>query len=304
MKFIKKTAAVLALSALLLAGCAPAAAPHEPHVDLPNGIALPTQPTQPIQPSQPTAAADPQPGDQSLQLLSAARVSEIEDAWLLSTNVPLGQWCEEEGDGYTDGIRYYGSYGGYDILFRPNGDDAITTLEVEDVTFEHRNGFEIYAYRDGGFTPIQELSAQGKLTGGHLIELAALHRAYEGRSLGTLGPALTADTLEMMKLVFLEKYAPNGKYTTQDLTVVYYGQYGDAHVGFINGIMAYTQALTSDNIDGVIFRYNSGQKLQVVHEGELLSLKAAYEQGLLTREDLIAIRNDLNPQGNENLVDK
>ena len=108
----------------------------------------------------------------------------------------------------------------------------------------------------------------------------------------------------MMKLVFLEKYAPNGKYTTQDLTVVYYGQYGDAHVGFINGIMAYTQALTSDNIDGVIFRYNSGQKLQVVHEGELLSLKAAYEQGLLTREDLIAIRNDLNPQGNENLVDK
>lgn len=294
MKLVKKTVAALAVSALLLTGCNLVPPENVPTVPTkPSGA-----PTQPLVPTQPT---QPQVGDQSMNMLSAARVSEIEDAWLLTTNVPLGEWCEDDGDSYTDGVRYYGSYGGYDILFRPTGDDAITELEVGDLTFEHRCGFEVYAYRDGSFTPLQELYSQGKLTGGHLIELAALHRAYEGRTVGALGPALTADALELMKLAFLKKYAPDGKYTTRDLTVVYYGQYGDAHVGFINGIMAYTQALTSDNIDGVIFRYNTGQKLQVYFKGELMGLGEAYDRGILTQEHLIALHKAYTPK-DDNLV--
>ena len=106
-----------------------------------------------------------------------------------------------------------------------------------------------------------------------------------------------------MKQAFLQQKVGDTRWTTRDLSVIYYGDYNGAHVGFINGIMAYTQALTSDNIDGVIFRYNTGQKLQVVCEGQLMSLKEAYEQGLLTREDLVAIRNQLNPQ-QDNSVSK
>lgn len=290
MKFVKKTVATVAISALLLTGCTVMPPDTDPTVPT-NPSAAPTQPTV------------PQVGDQSMNLLTAARVGEIENAWYLATSAPLGDWCEQGDNNYTDGVRYYGTYDGYDILFRPTGDDAITQLEVEDVTFEHRRGFEIYAYRDGSFTPIKELASQGKLTGGTLTELLTLHRSYEGRAAGTQGPTLTADTLELMKLAFLKKHDPHGEYTTRDLTVLYYGQFGQAHVGFINGILMYTQALTSDNIDGVIFRYTTGQKLQVVCEGQLMSLKEAYEQGLLTRDDLIAIRNDLNPQ-QDNAVSK
>ena len=162
MKFVKKTVAVLALSALL-AGCTvvpPAADPTVP----PKPSAGPTQPQAPAQPTDPSQSPA---ADQNMSLLSAARMGEIADAWYLTTSAPLGAWCTDEDEGFTDGVRYYGSYGGYDILFRPNGDDAITTLEVEDVTFEHRTGFEIYAYQDGSFTPIKELASQGKLTGGH-----------------------------------------------------------------------------------------------------------------------------------------
>lgn len=299
MKFVKKTVATLTISALLLTGCAEVPPATDPTVQpKPSG-----GPTQPFIPTQPTQPSQPQLGDQSMNMLTATRLSEIEAAWLLTTSAPLGDWCEDGDDGYTDGVRYYGSYDGYDILFRPTGDDAITQLEVEDVTFEHRNGFEIYAYRSGTFTPIKELASQGKLPQGALVELVAMHRSYEGRSAGTQDSVLTANTMEQMKLAFLKAYDLSSEYTTRDLSVVYYGQYGDAHVGFINGIMSYTQALTNDTIDGITFRYNTGQKLQVVCEGQLMSLKEAYEQGFLTREDLVAIRNDLNPQ-QDNSVSK
>ena len=249
--------------------------------------------------------ADPQPGDEDIHTLLAVCYNEIEEAWYLTTSTPLGDWCEDDTNDYTDGVRYYGSYDGYDIFFRPNGDDAITKLEVEDVTFEHSNGFEIYAYRSGTFTPIKKLASQGKLPQGALVELAAVHQSYEGRSHGTQDPTLTTATLELMKMTFLTANNLADRYSVANLSVVYYGQFGDAHVGFINcDGMVYTQALTNDTIDGITFRYTSGQTLQVVYGSQLLSLREAFEQGYLTRDDLISIRNKLNPQNTDNLFDK
>ena len=108
MKFVKKTVATVAISALLLTGCTVMPPDTDPTVPT-NPSAAPTQPTV------------PQVGDQSMNLLTAARVGEIEDAWYLATSAPLGDWCEEGDNNYTDGVRYYGTYDGYDILFRPTG---------------------------------------------------------------------------------------------------------------------------------------------------------------------------------------
>ena len=80
------------------------------------------------------------------------------------------------------------------------------------------------------------------------------------------------------------------------MSVAYFGQYGEAHVGFINGIMMYTQALTSETIAGVTFRYNTGQKLLVYFEGELMRLGEAYDRGVLTQEHLIALHNAYAPK--------
>lgn len=299
MKLIKRALALVAVFTLLLTGCTPAVPsmsdPTEPSE--PAQLAIPSTPS-PEPPSSPTS---PQAPEQTLVPLSAAWKQQVENDWYTTTGTDLGDWENIVED--TEGIRYYGTYSGYDILFVPGNGEAETQLEIENMTFEYQNTFEIYAYREGDFTPIKKLSTQGKLTRGNLVELLAVHRSYGRTSTGERTPVLTMDTLGMMKVAFLKAYNLTEKYTLAQLSVAYYGQYGEAHVGFINcDGMAYTQAVTNDTIDGVTFRYPTGQKLQVVHEGKLLSLREAFDQGLLTREDLVAIRNQLNPQNEDNLV--
>ena len=99
-----------------------------------------------------------------------------------------------------------------------------------------------------------------------------------------------------MKLAFLRLHDTKGEYSVQDLSVTYYGEYNGAHVGFINGILMYTQALTSETVGGVTFRYNSGQKLLVYFEGELMNLGEAYDRGILTRAHLLDLRAAYAPK--------
>lgn len=286
MNRMKKPFALVIISALLLAGCTPAVSP-EPYVEWPPQITAPTDPTQS------TAPAEPQ---EDIAHSAAARMEEIENAWYVATGATLAPWCVEEGDAFTDGVRYYGTYAGFDIIFLPTAGEAITELEIEDVTFKHNNTFDIYAYRDGSFTPLQELYAGGHLSLSELRDLSLLHLTYETRLKRPGTPSITLDIQQGMKLAFLTQYVDSDDYTTKDLSVVYYGEYGGAHVGFINGIFMYTQALTSETVGGVTFRYNTGQKLQVYYEGELMGLGEAYDRGILTQDHLIALHSAYAPK--------
>lgn len=247
--------------------------------------------------------ADSAPGsvvDTDPQVLTAAKATEIENAWYTATGATLGPWCTEEENTFTDGVRYYGTYAGFQIIFRPNGDDAITNLEVEGVTFSHNTGFGLYAYQDGSFRPLQEICTVGAISSAELQELSLRHLAYETKvkrpMIPSLTPTITLDVQQGMKLAFLTQYVDSDDYTTKDLSVVYYGEYGGAHVGFINGIFMYTQALCSETVGGVTFRYNTGQKLLVYFEGELMRLGEAYDRGILTKEHLIALHSVYAPK--------
>lgn len=241
----------------------------------------------------PVVDTDPQP-------LTAAKAAEIENAWYTATGATLGTWCVEGEDSFTDGVRYYGSYAGFDILFRPTGDDAITDLEVEGVTFSHNTGFELYAYQDGSFMPLQEICTVGAISSAELKELSLRHLFYETRverpMIPSSTPTITMDVQQGMKVAFLQQFVTEEGHTAAELTVSYYGEYGGAHVGFINGILMYTQALTSETVGGVTFRYNTGQKLLVYYEGELMHLGEAYDRGILTQEHLTALHNVYAPK--------
>lgn len=243
---------------------------------------------------------DPGPAEEDDAQLTAAKATEIENAWYTTTGTALGNWFDTEEDNLVDGVRYYGSYAGFQIIFRPTGDDAITDLEVEGLTFSHNTGFELYAYQDGSFKPLQEVCTLGALTEQDLRVIQLRHLMFEMQPPDKpFMPTVTIDpddTFEQMKTAFLTQYVNSSDYTTKDLSVVYFGKYGDAHVGFVNGILVYTQALTSETVGGVTFRYNTGQKLLVFFEGELMGLQEAYDRGVLTQEDLVTIRNAHNPQ--------
>ena len=173
------------------------------------------------------------------------------------------------------------------------------------MTFAHNNGFEIYAYRDGTFTPLQEACEEGKLSVTELKELSLQHLAYETRAkrpmIPSVTPVITLDIQQGMKQAFLRQYVNDDRWTTEDLSIISYGEYNGAYVGFINGIFMYTQAFTCETVAGVTFRYNTGQKLLVYFEGELIGLQQAYDRGALTVEALETIRNTLNPMSQDNV---
>lgn len=304
MKHVKKILALLTIFALLLTGCVPAVAPE------PGPVHPPEWPISPEDPAQPDTSSDPTVPSQSVDnaeitRLSATQMQQIENDWYTATGVSFGEWCEVDEEKFVDGVRYYGSYAGFQIIFRPTGDDAITELEVEDLTFAHNNGFEIYAYRDGTFTPLQEACEEGKLSVTELKELSLQHLAYETRAkrpmIPSVTPVITLDIQQGMKQAFLRQYVNDDRWTTEDLSISSYGEYNGAYVGFINGIFMYTQALTSETVAGVTFRYNTGQKLLVYFEGELIGLQQAYDRGALTVEALETIRDALNPMSQDNV---
>lgn len=304
MKHVKKIFALLTIFALLLTGCVPAVAPE------PGPVHPPEWPISPEDPAQPDTSSDPTVPSQSVDnaeitRLSATQMQQIENDWYTATGVSFGEWCEVDEEEFVDGVRYYGSYAGFQIIFRPTGDDAITELEVEDLTFAHNNGFEIYAYRDGTFTPLQEACEEGKLSVTELKELSLQHLAYETRAkrpmIPSVTPAITLDIQQGMKQAFLRQYVNDDRWTTEDLSISSYGEYNGAYVGFINGIFMYTQAFTSETVAGVTFRYNTGQKLLVYFEGELIGLQQAYDRGALTVEALETIRDALNPMSQDNV---
>lgn len=304
MKHVKKIFALLTIFALLLTGCVPAVAPE------PGPVHPPEWPISPEDPAQPDTSSDPTVPSQSVDnaeitRLSATQMQQIENDWYTATGVSFGEWCEVDEEEFVDGVRYYGSYAGFQIIFRPTGNDAITELEVEDLTFTHNNGFEIYAYRDGTFTPLQEACEEGKLSVTELKELSLQHLAYETRAkrpmIPSVTPVITLDIQQGMKQAFLRQYVNDDRWTTEDLSIISYGEYNGAYVGFINGIFMYTQAFTSETVAGVTFRYNTGQKLLVYFEGELIGLQQAYDRGALTVEALETIRNTLNPMSQDNV---
>lgn len=265
MKRILLPALCCLLMAAIFAGCAEA---------IPQDTQAAVQPT-----VTPTTTLQPSAADPALTIdqLTAEKMEEIEAAWLASKGHRPG-WYTEADSQPVDGLRYYGSYNGYDILFEGTELTCVTTKEIGGVSFTCAQSFVLYAYSDGVFYELEEAFAHGLISEENLQEAAKIHLSYQDRLFAS------DDVIEAMKAAFLSQYVTKGDWTTADLTVIYYGEYDGAHVGFINGIFGYTQALTSETVGKFTFRYNTGQKLQLYYDGQLMSLKDAYDKGILTDE--------------------
>lgn len=220
----------------------------------------------------------------------AAKKLEIEDAWLAANGTNLGAWYTEEGGTAVDGVRYYGSFDDLDILFEATQLPVVTTLQIGGETFTHSSSFRLLVHQDGAFFDLKDAYEDGLLSDESLDLIAALHLQYQQRLYPLFTqPPMDGDILQQMKLAFLEQYVKEGDWSEKDLTVIYYGEYDGAHVGFINGIFHYTQAFTSEKVGKITFQYATGQKLLVYHDGTLMGLSEAYEQGILSDEAVVKL---------------
>ena len=104
-------------------------------------------------------------------------MQDIEKAWKKRTG--------EELEWYTDnlwvGMRYYGSYDGYEILFYPTESvtDMFAELTVGGCSFWHSDTFEIYAYRDGKFRTLLDAYDSGDISGDSVAAIYEIHKPFE-----------------------------------------------------------------------------------------------------------------------------
>ena len=236
------------------------------------------------------------------QEMTPQRMAEIEQAWQDHYGTWFGVWWEEGVYQSLDGVRYYGTCNGYDILYRPGYVQRVTYLRIGGVSFAHPAHFTLFAYQNGQFYSLQKLFDEGIVTKSQLEEMSRLHLVYESL-LGTTAFDPQAVLDEKIKWTFLQQYASQGDWAAKDLSVVHYGKFKDdkswdtyAYVCVINGALEYKPEKKSELIGGVVLVYPSTQRLLVYYKDELISLQEAYDRGVLTREDLVAIRNAHNPQ--------
>ena len=103
-------------------------------------------------------------------------MQDIEKAWKKRTG--------EELEWYTDnlwvGMRYYGSYDGYEILFYPTESvtDMFAELTVGGCSFWHSDTFEIYAYRDGKFRTLLDAYDSGDISGDSVAAIYEIHKPF------------------------------------------------------------------------------------------------------------------------------
>ena len=67
---------------------------------------------------------------------------------------------------------------------------------------------------------------------------------------------------------------------------VYYGVYGGAVPVMMNGMVAFPDIVTEEEVAGFHFKYGNTNTIKIWKNGTFYSLKEAYEQGVLTAEQI------------------
>ena len=97
---------------------------------------------------------------------------------------------------------------------------------------------------------------------------------------------------KQIKQTYLKEFLSDyPKATVKDAWIVkYYGTYNGCVVVMMgDNYTGYTDALWGMEVAGVAFKFKDGNSIRAWKDGKFYTLQAAYEQGLLTQEDLTNI---------------
>ena len=115
------------------------------------------------------------------------------------------------------------------------------------------------------------------------------------------GPGLTVDPYdpenkvpEITKNQIRQDFCKvNPAISPDDVRLRFMGYFKDAYVLFVDvKDMMYAEVITTEKVAGFTFVYSCSQHMLVWHEGQFYSLKLAYDNGILTKEDLRTLVKD------------
>ena len=227
-----------------------------------------TTPT-PTTPADTTPAADPPTEEELL-------IAAIEDAWLASQHYPA-KWLDEENVVTRHyGLRNYGTYSGYVILFHPKSTVIATELTIKQgVVLRYDTDFQLYAYKDGALCTAESLFASGALILQDARDILACHKETEARLEARADPdyPYALDGAGLPTLNVTDKHE--------------LGTYGDCRVTWTE-----TTTVEADQwhvLGGSGFLLNGSAVITVTRGTESCSLETAFNQGYLSPTDMRAI---------------
>ncbi len=183
---------------------------------------------------------------------------------------------------------------GATVLYRVGGETLTVIWEDIDAAFNYRLVFEetetSNVSEERGVTVTRKLT----LSFGHdlkLLEIAVdVSTQYstvtvQVPDIGELPPDVE---VEIKEAFFYEKVPESDKkyFSTDDLSIRYYGCYNGGFAVFVDGIFDYTEAFEYETVLGIEFEYSSGQKLLYYKDGRFYSLPEAAVAGLLSQTDV------------------
>ena len=110
--------------------------------------------------------------------LSDATKIEIENSYLSQMNLKIDEnsWHSQENP---TGIRYYGDYDGFSVIFDPGQLTSITEIEIADEIFIHSCSFVIYAYNEGEFFHLKDAYEKGLITKESITKISNIHKNFK-----------------------------------------------------------------------------------------------------------------------------
>lgn len=137
------------------------------------GCAAPNEQTEPTEQTDPTY----QTGIYT-DVLTEERKLQIEQALAKENSPIVGDWYSEENK---NGVRYYGTYNGYDILFG-YGELSLTAfsaVSAAGIAFVNPQSFQLLAHKDGQLYSLQSLYELGMLTREDIEKMHDIHVEYQ-----------------------------------------------------------------------------------------------------------------------------
>lgn len=112
----------------------------------------------------------------NLPSLSESKKQKIDEAWNAKYNAHI-QWNDPVPRA-TDGMRYYGTYDGYDILYLSGQELWASGIQIGNNSFCSLTDFVLYAHKDGEIRRLSGVYNDGLIGDESIAKVGKVHQEY------------------------------------------------------------------------------------------------------------------------------
>ena len=80
---------------------------------------------------------------------------------------------------YVCGMRYYGTHKGYAVLLIPGCACVVSSIRIGSEVFEYGNDFTLRAFRKGLFYSLEDLYESGEISDTDIAKISNIHRNFD-----------------------------------------------------------------------------------------------------------------------------